>query len=234
MPTTLWGITLYIAALFPGVAYAFAREGHRAVAKRTVLRETVTFVFVSFVCDAIVIVVILFAAIWFRPLGTVILQLVQGDFSWVSDNLLLAALFACGIIALTTLLGFALGSKWIYEGGLKKLWDAPTPRDESAWTKVFKHEDGEVVDVSLVLKSGAWVGGVLNSFDDDPDPHVNREITIINPMYREAGGEKEAPTETHFAVISASEIELLQATLRKAPADDVAMLDQNEGSTDQD
>jgi hypothetical protein len=47
VPTTVTGILLYIFSLFPGFAFQFARDGHRPVAKRSLLRETGTVVLVG-------------------------------------------------------------------------------------------------------------------------------------------------------------------------------------------
>lgn len=233
MPTTLLGITLYVAALFPGVAFAFSTDGHRSVGKRSVLRETVTFVFVSVICDVIVILLIILASIWVPPIDDVVRQLVAGDYSWLKANPALTVLFAVVVIAATTSLGYWLGSKQFYEAFLQKTFDRHIPRDKSAWSTVFEHEKNEVVDVALVLKSGAWVGGVLDAFDNDPDPHPNRTITITGPTFRAAGETDLTPLdETHYLVISASDIELLQVSLRQAPTDDLEKIEAKEESTE--
>ncbi|WP_217635027.1 DUF6338 family protein, partial [Plantibacter sp. MMLR14_011] len=62
MPTSALGVAFYVFALFPGVAFIFAREGHQPAVKRSVLRETAALVFVSAVCDAIIAAAVAFVS----------------------------------------------------------------------------------------------------------------------------------------------------------------------------
>lgn len=271
MPTTLWGITLYVFTLFPGIAYVFARNGHRSTAKRSVLQETVTFVFVSFVCDAIFLILFLaadHALAWtgewslsllqddnsgplkhlflevllaplllighfYTPVTPVLLSIVQGDYSWPLAHPFMTVLFLFLAVVCATLLGYLLGSKWMYERGLKRIWKSAVPRDTSMWGTLFEVKGKAVVHVAVVLKSGGWVGGELYTYDDDPDPNPNRTITITNPRYRPPGSNEDDDLGNDFLVVAGSEIELLQinhsaigdeeiSTYEEAAADDAA------------
>jgi hypothetical protein len=118
---------------------------------------------------------------------------------------------------LTTTLGFGLGTQWADEHGLGRLWRSAIPRDTSAWNALFSGaEDRQIVEVAITLKSGAWVSGTLYNFDNDPDPHPHRAITLTQPSYRSAGGEEAAELEgTDYVVIEAGDIELLQTSYKE-------------------
>lgn len=215
MPTTLVGITLYVFALFPGIAFVFALEGHRPSGKRSVLRETATVVFVSAVCAAIIALVAAGLALLWADFGAVLAQTLAGDLTWAKQNLSGAIVAATAALAVSTLLGFALGTKRVYDRLLHKLFDATIARDRSAWAQVLLDyvEDCQIVDVAATLKSGAWVSGTLDGFDIDPDPHPHRTIVLTTPQYRAAGSDEVVELiETDYLVIEAGDIETLQVS----------------------
>lgn len=221
MPTSIWGVALYVFALFPGIAFIFAREGHRPVSKRSAFRETATVVFVSAICAAVLgLVTAIVAALWPEFRRTVG-GLLGGNLTWARENWPLAVLLAIVALVLSTLLGRLLGSKWAFERGLEKVWESEIPRDTSSWTQLFTTDaEDTVVEVALTLKSGAWVSGLLYSFDNDPEPHPHRTITLTMPRYRAPGETALTTLEgTDYLVIEACEIELLQTStkLREQP-----------------
>lgn len=214
MPTSIWGVAFYVFALFPGVAFVFAREGHRAVGKRSALRETATVVFVSAICDAIVALgVIVFAA--FQPIvQSTISTTLSGDLSWIRQYFGLATVYSILTLGAATTLGFFLGSKWVHDHGLKAIWKSAIPRDVSAWQQVLLPEQKVEVRVGLSLKSGAWISGTLWDFDNDPDGDPHRTITLSGQIQVRAqgAGSIEALDDTDWVVVEAGDIELLQAS----------------------
>ncbi|QHC54512.1 DUF6338 family protein [Rathayibacter tanaceti] len=120
LPTSIWGVALYVFALFPGIAFIFDHEGHRPVSKRSALRETATVVFVSAICAAVLgVVVAIVAAFWPEFRGTVGGR-TGGNLTWALENRPVVTLFAIVTLVLATLLGRLMGSKWAFEKGLEK------------------------------------------------------------------------------------------------------------------
>lgn len=217
MPTSIWGVALYVFALFPGIAFIFAREGHRPVSKQSALRETATVVFVSAICAAVLSLAVAGVAVFWPEFRATVRGLLRGDLTWALENWPTAILLATVSLILSTLLGRFMGSKWAFEKGLKRIWESDIPRDTSSWTQLFTADtDGKVVEVALNLKSGAWVSGLLYSFDNDPEPHPHRTITLTIPTYRAPGSTEAAvPLDgTDYLVIEACEIELLQTSTK--------------------
>ncbi|QHC71786.1 DUF6338 family protein [Rathayibacter sp. VKM Ac-2801] len=213
MPTSLWEIAIYVFALFPGVAFIFAREGHRPAGKRSAIRETATVVFVSTLCDAALALVLTVLASFLPGLQELLVQLVRGDFTFVAENLVLATFSATVALILATLLGYLLGSQWAHEHGLSMIWKAAIPRDSSAWTQLLHPDQKVVVQVALTLRSGAWISGMLANFDDDPDPHPHRAMLLNGEILMRAAGDDEvAVIDADWLVIEAGDIEMLQVT----------------------
>ncbi|WP_246535201.1 DUF6338 family protein [Rathayibacter toxicus] len=156
----------------PGIAFIFAREGHRAVSKKSALRETATVVFVSAICAAVLGLVTAIVAAFCPEFRNTVGDLLGGNLTWGRENWPIAIFLAVVALVLATLLGRLMGSKWAFKKGLKKIGESDIPRDISPWTQLFTTDSEEtVVEVALTLKSGAWVSGLLHSFDNDPDPH---------------------------------------------------------------
>lgn len=221
MPTSMWGIALYVFALFPGLAFMFAREGHRATGKRSALRETATVVFVSTVCDAIIVMMFVLLTVFNPDLRLRVVEVLGGSLTWVRENFGLVAIVFLLALALATALGYVLGSKWVHEHGLKVLWNADIPRDTSAWKKVLLPREDYEVRVGLNLKSGMWVSGTLYDFDNDPDNDPHRSITLNKEIRVRAVGESAAAilSDTDWVVVEAGDIEMLQAAYYERPSE---------------
>lgn len=212
MPTSALGIVFYVFALFPGVAFIFAREGHRPAVKRSVLRETAALVIVSAICDAVIAAMIAVAALSWHDLHLRLDELLTGDLTWARENLTASVLIAIGTATGATLLGYGLGTQWADRHGLWRIWASAIPRDTSAWKKVFEAAPPDtLVQVAVTLKSGAWVSGTLWEFDNDPDPHPHRSLVLTYPKYRESEGEDPKPIDgADWLIVEAGDIEQLQ------------------------
>lgn len=184
MPTTLAGLALYVLTLSPGLAFVFAREGHRPTVRRSVFRETATVILVSAVCDAIVAAGVAFASFFWPELFAVLRRLAIEDQPFIAGHLAALFLITCGLIVVATVLGWLAGTKRIHTLISRRAWGASLiERDASAWGVAF--DLGEVTDRVLVgvqLKSGWWLEGVLYAFDNagDADPH--RTITLTGDL----------------------------------------------------
>jgi hypothetical protein len=223
MPTSALGVVFYVFALFPGVAFIFAREGHQPAVKRSALRETATLVFISAICDALVALVVAVVSIWWVQLRDRLHEVVTGDLGWAQSNVAPSIFIAVGAAAIATLLGYFLGSQWADQHGLSFIWNSAIPRNTSAWARLFNDApEDAVVDVALVLRSGGWVSGTLYEFDNDPDPHPHRAIVLTQPRYRPEGSDEAVPIEgADYVVVEAGEIEQLHAAFVQVeiPAD---------------
>lgn len=214
MPTSTLGLALYVFALFPGLAFIFAREGHRPPAKRSAFRETATVVFVSVVCDALIGLLVVLGSLVDDSLRTRVVELLSGDSTWVRQNFAFAYLLFLSAITLSTLLGLLLGGPWAHSHGLDVLWRAEVKRDVSAWRSILAPDFKADVRVGLTLRSGAYISGGVYEFDPDPNNGPNRTITLqSNLMYRAPGQSTAASVEnTEWIVIEAADIEVLQAS----------------------
>ncbi len=212
MPTDLLGVAVYVFALFPGVAFNFAREGHRPSGKRSAIRETATVVFVSTVCNAVVALVVAVAATLIRPVGDIVLGILGGNLTWVREHLLAAVVVGIVLVAAATLLGLLLGSKAIHEKGLKLIWKSEITRDTSAWSEVLRPKEALQVVVGLTLKDGTWASGLLHSFDPNPDPEPHRAIILTGTIHSRAPGADQVHEliGTDWVVIEAGDIEIMQ------------------------
>jgi hypothetical protein len=183
-------------------------------------------VFVSAICDAIIAVLVAVASIWWVELGRRLSEVVAGDLGWAQGNLPASTFIAIGAATLATLLGYFLGSQWADTHGLGRIWSSAIPRDTSAWRRLFEEApEDALVQVALVLKSGAWISGTLYEFDNDPDPHPHRAIVLTQPQYRPKDSDDAVPIEgADWVIIEAGEIEQLHASFLQIeiPAADIA------------
>jgi hypothetical protein len=212
MPTTLAGIALYVFSLFPGIAFLFAREGHRPTAKRSVLRESATIVLVSTICDLLVALVLAAASLFVPEFHRVIRATLENDLTWARDNFPLALLGMAGFLAVSTALGFALGSKKVHDAGLHQLWDSSlVERDSSAWGAAFTKFDNTKVLLGIELKGGGYLQGYLFAFDNSADPEPHRTITLSGVIqYRAPGSTDLSPTDGfELVIVEAQDIEMI-------------------------
>jgi len=213
VPTTLLSVALYVFALFPGVAFGFARDGHRPAGKRSAIRETASVVFISTICNGLVAVVIAVIATRVPPVQKELEKVLLGDLSWVREHLLPSVLLLMVAIAASTALGYALGSKTAAKWGLNKLWNSGIQRDLSAWQDLFEPDEPVTVQVGATLKSGTWIAGTLYTFDPNPDADPHRTIVLSGELVsRPQGATTAAPIDAQWVVIEAQDIELLMVS----------------------
>jgi hypothetical protein len=213
------GVAFYVFALFPGVAFVFAREGHQPSAKRSAIRETASIVFVSVICDAVLALALVLAGALWKPLQQELLHILAGDYSWGQQNPAIAVVAVFVAIALTTLLGSFLGSEWAHDHGLWRIWQSSIPRDTSVWVANFGSDlaKGNEVRLGVQLKSGRWITGSLFAYDNDPEPGPHRALTLTNVFTRTSASSKLLPL-ADLLIVEAGEVEFLQVTYL-APAD---------------
>ncbi len=219
MPTSLWGVAFYVFALFPGIAFTFAREGHQPVVRRSAVRETATIVFISTICDAVLALIIAVAATAIQPFRAELVTILGGDLSWPARNPLWAVLAIAAAVSASTLLGYLLGSKWADRNGLRWIWKAQIPRDRSVWSTLFDTAENVAVEVGVQLKSGTWIGGTLYSFDNSPEPDPHRALTLSGTLTVRTSDHPDAIAidGTDWVVIEAGDIEFMQVAQVASP-----------------
>lgn len=214
MPTTLFGVAFYVFALFPGVAFTFARDGHHPAGKRSVVRETASVVFISTLCDAVVALIAAAVIASWPDARTTVSHILESNLAWPRQHLLVTVAIIVVAIIASTLLGLLLGTEWAHDHGLQKLWDSGIGRDTTAWSELLHPKDAVKVVVGITLKSGTWISGGVYAYDANPDPEPTRTITLSGDLTIRAAGADESTTmdTTDWLVIQASDIELLQVS----------------------
>ena len=217
MFTTLTGATLYILALFPGIAFAFAREGHRPVGRRSALRELAGIVLVSAVCDVVISLVLLGISFFVAPVAIALTNSLEGNTGYFVEHYRLLYIGGVAAVVLATLLGLWLGSAQASALGLDLLWRSKIDRDSSGWEIAFGLGDNGksgprvTVFVGAQMKSGTWIQGQLHHFNNAGDDEAARSIVLVGYLkYRPAGSTALLNVEDFGTIVLGSdEIEYL-------------------------
>lgn len=217
MFTTLTGAALYVLALFPGIAFAFAREGHRPVGRRSALRELAGIVLVSAVCDVVISLLLLGISFFVAPVAIALVNSLEGNTDYLVEHY--RPLYGGGVAAvvLATLLGLWLGSAKASALGLDRLWRSKIDRDSSGWGIAFglgnngKSSPRVTVFVGAQMKSGTWIQGQLHHFNNAGDDETARSILLVGHLkYRPAGSTDLLNVEDFGTIVlSSDDIEYL-------------------------
>jgi hypothetical protein len=214
MPTTAIGAVLYIFLLFPGIAFVRARERHRPILKRSVLRETASIVLVSAVCLGSVLVLVLVGgfympglAQWLRNLAIDSNKLLAQD-----SQLFFSALL--GILLASIVLGWTLGTKPVDGLWRRMTSQVNTPDLElSAWGMAFLMHRDTQVNVALQLKSGISIEGDLFSWDKSGHDEPTRGLVLTGDVkFKMPGSKNVRRLEDATVVVQASEIDFMSVT----------------------
>lgn len=229
MFTTLSGAALYVLALFPGIAFAFAREGHRPVGRRSPLRELGSIIFVSAACDVVVSFVLLVVSFFVAPVGAALTEILRGNTDYFVEHY--RVLYVGGVIAvlLATLLGWWLGSEQAGALGLDRLWRSKVDRDSSGWGAAFglgekartKGDPRVIVLVGAQMKSGTWIQGQLHTFNNAGDDEA-RSLTLVGQLkYRPSGTDELRDVDSYGTVVlNSGDIDYLLVAYRYEHASD--------------
>lgn len=225
MPTSLGAVMFYVFALFPGMAFFFAREGHRPPVRQSILRETGAIVLVSALCDG-VLALLLAAVAWVNnDFRLWLLQLINGDMTWARMNPLGATAAVLGAVVAVTLLGRLLGSEWADNRGLHRFWRAWIPRSMTAWgiyldTKQQLWLKGpHHVRVEILLRSGRRVRGIVDSFENDTAQGSESALTLCSPITVAQPGSADfvAAEGSVFMMLRQVDIESISVSYEPAP-----------------
>jgi hypothetical protein len=220
VPTNIFGVALYIFALFPGIIFTFSRERHKPSVKRTAFRETTTVLLVSAVCDGAVFLVIVGLSFAGPEIGKVGLSFFAPWNKLDPFGVLWLVLLILGSLAATLALGWFLGSATMDGTALGKFLQSNTTLvdpNASAWGYSFTvGPDNTTWDgltlVGLQLKSGTWVQGYLHRYDNASDGDVRRALTLAGEIKVRPVGSAIDPQKVDgfgIMIIEAAEIEYL-------------------------
>jgi hypothetical protein len=220
VPTNIFGVALYIFALFPGIIFTFSRERHKPSVKRTAFRETTTVLLVSAVCDGAVFLVVVGLSFAIPGISRVGLSFFAPWNQLDPFGVLWLVVLAVGSLAATLALGWFLGSAAMDGTALGKFLQSNTTLvdpNASAWGYSFtvgpdnKAWNGLTL-VGLQLKSGTWIQGYLHRYDNASDGDVRRALTLAGEIKVRPAGSVADPRKVDgfgIMIIEAAEIEYL-------------------------
>jgi hypothetical protein len=226
IPSSLWGLVLFVVLLAPGLAYVIHHEQVVPARSHTAFREGLRVVFTSIVCLTITVVL---AAILHGLLPTRtpdISGLIADPVSELAGNRVWYVWWAVGALGFATVLGWALAHPRFIDGsdrlkGTKvgRWFTGATDLDiasVSAWYTVFdsflREVGGQDVDIGAKLDDNTYIEGRLRSFNPDPTENTDREMVLEQPLYCTVDGERKA-LDRQYVIISARRILRLDADL---------------------
>ncbi len=214
MPTTLTGLLLFVVLLVPGFTYVTGKDRNCIGQKPTPFRETAAVIAASVSSELAVLVI--FAVIRTRwpsqtpDVGALIrdnssyLRGIQGHPGHYGQ----VALWAVGMLALSTVLAYLATMPQIRKLAAKALGPYPHLSTVSGWWLVFETwQQGRDIHVGCVLDDKSYVDGWLGSFSLEADDTPDRDLILTEPIrYRPAGADRTEPYEVGAVCISAARI----------------------------
>lgn len=228
MPSNAVSLLLYVGLLLPGFAFTAARTRHRPIETRSAFFETTAAVFVSVLCD----IVVLTAGVGIghllglrRPIA-VALRDPGAAYSADPVGLLLGTMV---LLLVATLIGLLLGTYRAHLIGAKILREGGERRG-SSWHQIFetaKPEGTQAILVQVDLMDGGAVQGVLSTFDRLGTDSGDRGLVLSGGIARRSSADEPFTEVVGFPTVAFTDrnIRSLQVTyLDQAwpPADPVA------------
>jgi hypothetical protein len=223
MPSTLFGLLLFIVLLAPGSAYTLRRERVSSQQSLSAFRETVQLVFASVLADAAVLCAFAFLRTLAPAMTPDAGRLIRSPRVYATTHYQLVAIWATGLLATAILLAWTAAGGRVRRTALRLL-TAGTPGTRpshpaylSAWWLMFAEHPGKRIHVGCLLEDGSYVAGRLWSFSRSADDHPDRELTIMGPVtYRPAhASESRELPNVSAAAVSARRITLLTVSYLK-------------------
>jgi hypothetical protein len=227
MPKNILEAMYYIFMLFPGLAFAIARETHRPRTVRSTFRESATVVLVSVICLGAVFSLAVFVGIASQDVRAWINALVVESDNLVRRDSQAFFLVLMGVLFLATALGLLLGGEWAHDlahsvirGIRKDRTIKHIDREQSTWETAMSPPDGCYVEVNLKLNSGGWLSGKLYSSTGTSDPK-DWALNLLDAQYRPPGGKTAFPASDYsVTLLRGSDVELIFVRYVKLPANE--------------
>lgn len=223
MPNSPMSALFYLILLVPGIAYVKVTERHRASLKLSTFRETTNIVFASVVSLFVVLVIAVGFALFSPPLNRFMTDLFRdpvGLFDRDPIGLVVASLIGISAASFfAVVFGHQRVQAWIEsflttKTSIKNHW--------SGWIAAFEDEgmQGHHRLVSVTLKDGSWIQGVLKSYSAIPDDTGDRALVLYGFNKSSPKGSVEIEDlEDQFVVIQADQIAQLSVVPFDLPSD---------------
>lgn len=219
MPTSALEAVLYVFLLFPGIAFTSARERHRPITTKSVLRETAAIVLSSAALIGVIFTAVLVAGFFVPDIARWLKDLSQDSGSLLERDSQFFFSMMIGLLLASIALGWLAGSKAAHQLWLKVTFREKAPDlDQSLWSTAFRiYENSPSVMVALQLKSGVYLEGRLHSWDRSGDESPTRSLMLTGDiMCRMKLGEKPEILDEAILVVHDSEIDFMVVNHMKA------------------
>jgi hypothetical protein len=197
VPTTLTGVLLVVVLLLPGLTYSMVRERRSGERRVSPFRETGAVIFGSVIAEIAVLALFAIVRISWPDSTPDVGRLIRDRGSYVVAHYALLAGWAVCLLLLASLLA-----------GLAALLFKRHTSTLSAWSILFGHwHKGHEAHVGCVLEDGAFVEGVIASYNLSPDDLADRDLVLVSPIrYRPPGALETEPYPAGAVCISARKI----------------------------
>ncbi|WP_326729358.1 DUF6338 family protein [Streptomyces phaeochromogenes] len=178
MPTTLTGILLFVILLLPGLTYSMVRELRSGERRVSAFRESGAVIFGSVIAEIVVLAIFAIVRISWPKNTPDIGRLIRDRGSYVESHYALLASWAVSLLLLASVLA-----------GITALFVKRHSSTLSGWSMLFEywHKDHDA-HVGCVLEDGAFIEGVVASYNLSPDDLADRDLILIQPIrYRPPG-----------------------------------------------
>ena len=225
IPSTLFGLALFLVLLAPGLAYMLRHERVVPAQQYCAFRETLRVVFVSVVC--LTITGLIAAGLrWLVPSETPdIGRLVEDPVDSVREHYVQYTWWVLALIVFATLLGALAADPRVVqllhragETRVVRLLSGATDtgiRSISAWYRVvhiFDDDNPGPIVVGAQMDDGTYVEGRLFSFNTAAEEVEDRDILLSAPLHLTTVDGRQHDLSQQFTVISARRIVRLDIT----------------------
>lgn len=203
VPSTFVGLLVFVILLIPG--FVFVRRSERTGPERQLspLRETVAIIFVSVICDVIVVTAVM--VVWeLIPSGSIdVAQLLSTPNTYVRDHYMLlwvwilAALVTASLLALLTAGPLARLAR-------RHTGDRSHEPFLSAWARLFTVHPECRVFLGCQMVDGSYIAGWLHTYSRAAVDSPDRELTLRGPLQYRPAGEIETTELTGVGTVSVS------------------------------
>lgn len=222
MPTTPFGLLLFVVFMTPGFLYASQRRRLVPRGERSVLMETAAVVVVS--VGANLASSGLFGLFrWWRPSDTPDVGALVRDGSYWTEHLPYVTVWLAAVLALSCV--FAMGAAQFTAPAWIRTRLFPTViEEESSWSKALAANDGAYVHAGLELDGGDFVSGRVIFFSTHLEETGDRDLVLGPPLViRRADGDHEA-LEVQRVVVAARHIRRMDVTyITEEPAPETSL-----------
>ena len=232
MPTTLPGLLLLIATLFPGFVYVVVLQRSRPERRLSVFRETATVAFASVLFDFVAIgtFLIVRAILPGRTPDIELLVKTPADyisekyvavFCWFLMTLAFACVVAAGVALLVGLLAphpSVVSSWWVLFNSLPDQLIKNVKKDGSKSAEEAKKNTELIARVACYLDDGSFIEGTVANFNSLADEVPDRDLILKAPIWMRTSDGTTQEVKSHVACISARDIKTMLVYYRSLPA----------------